>query len=135
VLKKAHIPYILACHLQIDADLDPVPDPAYLFYADPYPGVYLMWIRIPDQQHSRTQLKMDLIRIQSASIPNCLKLFVPFIILGNETDYEFRSSWLLPVLRDNIREGEEKSNSPPWLLIIRILRKLCEEIYFSELKF
>jgi hypothetical protein len=27
VLQYAHIPYILACHLQIDAD--PVPDPAY----------------------------------------------------------------------------------------------------------
>jgi hypothetical protein len=25
----------LACHLQIDADLDPVPDPAYHFDADP----------------------------------------------------------------------------------------------------
>jgi hypothetical protein len=35
MLKKAHIPYILACHLQIDAD--PVPDPAYLFDADPDP--------------------------------------------------------------------------------------------------
>jgi hypothetical protein len=29
--KSAHIPYILACHLQIDAD----PDPAYHFDADP----------------------------------------------------------------------------------------------------
>jgi hypothetical protein len=28
-IEKAHIPYILACHLQIDAD--PVPDPAYHF--------------------------------------------------------------------------------------------------------
>jgi hypothetical protein len=32
-LKKAHIPYILACHLQIDSDPDP--DPAYHFDADP----------------------------------------------------------------------------------------------------
>jgi hypothetical protein len=31
VLKYAHIPYILACHLQIDPD----PDPAYHFDADP----------------------------------------------------------------------------------------------------
>jgi hypothetical protein len=31
VLKYAHIPYILACHLQIDADPDPVP--AYHFDA------------------------------------------------------------------------------------------------------
>jgi hypothetical protein len=36
VLKYAHIPYILACHLQIDAD--PVPDPAYHFDADADPG-------------------------------------------------------------------------------------------------
>ena len=33
VLKYANIPYILACHLQIDAD--PVPDQAYHFDADP----------------------------------------------------------------------------------------------------
>jgi hypothetical protein len=44
VLKKAHIPYILACHLQIDAD--PVPDPAYHFYADTDPDFYLSRIRI-----------------------------------------------------------------------------------------
>jgi hypothetical protein len=31
----AHIPYILACHQHIDADPDPVPDPAYHFDADP----------------------------------------------------------------------------------------------------
>ena len=30
-LKQAHIPYILACHLQIDADPDPVPDLDYKF--------------------------------------------------------------------------------------------------------
>ncbi len=35
VLKKAHIPHILACHLQIDADLDP--DLAYHFVADSDP--------------------------------------------------------------------------------------------------
>jgi hypothetical protein len=44
VLKKAHIPYILACHLQID------PDPAYHFDADPIadsaPYFYLMRMRI-----------------------------------------------------------------------------------------
>ncbi len=35
VLNYAHIPYILACHLQIDANPNPVPDPAYHFDADP----------------------------------------------------------------------------------------------------
>ncbi len=35
MLKEAHIPYILACHLQID--MDPVPDPAYHFDADSDP--------------------------------------------------------------------------------------------------
>ncbi len=35
VLKLAHIPYTLACHLQIDAEPDPVPDPAFHFDADP----------------------------------------------------------------------------------------------------
>jgi hypothetical protein len=33
VLKKARIPYILACHLQMDAD----PDPAYRFDTNPHP--------------------------------------------------------------------------------------------------
>ncbi len=33
--KQAHIPYILACHLQIDVDLGPVPDTGYHFDADP----------------------------------------------------------------------------------------------------
>ncbi len=43
--KKAHIPYILTCHLRIDAD--PVPDPAYHVDADPDPDFYLMrmWTR------------------------------------------------------------------------------------------
>jgi hypothetical protein len=41
VLKWSHIPYILACHLQIDAD--PVPDPALHFYVDP--------VADPDPQH------------------------------------------------------------------------------------
>ncbi len=45
VLKKDHILYILACHLQIDEDQDPAyhfdgdpdpdPDPSFQFYADP----------------------------------------------------------------------------------------------------
>jgi hypothetical protein len=48
VLKLAHIPYISACLLQIDAD----PDPAYQFYEDPDPAYHLdffygsVWIRI-----------------------------------------------------------------------------------------
>ncbi len=43
MFKYAFIPYILACHLQIDADLDPDyhfdadPDPDYHFDADPDP--------------------------------------------------------------------------------------------------
>jgi hypothetical protein len=48
VLNLDHIPYILACHAQIDAD----PDPAYHFDEDPDanpdPDFYLMrtWILI-----------------------------------------------------------------------------------------
>jgi hypothetical protein len=44
VLKQAHVPYVLACHLQIDADLDP--DPAYHFDADSDPDFYLNRMRI-----------------------------------------------------------------------------------------
>jgi hypothetical protein len=46
----AHIPYVLACHLQTDAD----PDPAYHFDADPAtdPGYQMMRIHaVPDPQH------------------------------------------------------------------------------------
>jgi hypothetical protein len=38
VLKLTHIPYILACRLQIDADAYPDPDPAYHFDPDPDPA-------------------------------------------------------------------------------------------------
>ncbi len=46
VIKWALIPYIVACHQQIDADQDP--DPAYHRNLDPDPDFYLMriWIRI-----------------------------------------------------------------------------------------
>ncbi len=36
---------ILAWYLQIDADSDPLPDPAYQFDANPDPDFYLMRIR------------------------------------------------------------------------------------------
>jgi hypothetical protein len=59
LLKLAHIPYILACHLQIDAD--PVPDPAYHFYADPNPDFYLMrmWIRMRIQVTKMMRINVD----------------------------------------------------------------------------
>jgi hypothetical protein len=49
-LKYAHIPFILACHLQIDADPGQVPDPSNHFDADPDadsdPDFYFMRIRM-----------------------------------------------------------------------------------------
>jgi hypothetical protein len=49
VLKWAHIPYILALYLQINANPDLVPDPAHHFDADPNadpdPDLCLMRIR------------------------------------------------------------------------------------------
>jgi hypothetical protein len=36
--------YILACHLQLDADPEQDPDPAYHFDADPDPTIQLMRI-------------------------------------------------------------------------------------------
>jgi hypothetical protein len=56
VFKQAHIPYILAWHLQIDAD--PVPDPAYHFDADPVPDFYLMWMRIQVTKMMRIRIRM-----------------------------------------------------------------------------
>ncbi len=44
MLKYAHIPYILARRMQIDKD--PVPDPAYHFYAGLDPDFYFMRIRL-----------------------------------------------------------------------------------------
>ncbi len=62
VLKLAHIPHVLASHLQIDADPDLVPDPAYHFDADPDPYFYLMQMRI----RMRIQItKMMRIRIHN----------------------------------------------------------------------
>jgi hypothetical protein len=46
-LKWANIPYILACHLQIDAD----PDPAYHFDADPDTYPTFQFDADPDPQH------------------------------------------------------------------------------------
>jgi hypothetical protein len=40
------MPYFLGFHLQIDADPDPVPDPAYHINAEPNPDFYLMSMRI-----------------------------------------------------------------------------------------
>jgi hypothetical protein len=42
IAKKAQIPCILACHLQIDAD----PDPVYHFDADADPDLFFMRMRI-----------------------------------------------------------------------------------------
>jgi hypothetical protein len=49
----AHIPYILACHLQIDADPDPDSVPAYRFDADadPNPDPTFQFDADPDPQH------------------------------------------------------------------------------------
>jgi hypothetical protein len=49
----AHIPYILACHLQIDADPDPDSVPAYRFDADadPNPDPTFQSDAYPDPQH------------------------------------------------------------------------------------
>jgi len=38
--------------------------------------------------------------------PRAVLAAVPLNITGEETDYEFKSSWLLPVLRDNIKNTE-----------------------------
>jgi hypothetical protein len=49
VLKLAHIPYVLACHLQIDADADL--DPAYHFDVDPDRDPTFKFDANPDLQH------------------------------------------------------------------------------------
>jgi hypothetical protein len=49
-LKSANFPYILACHLQINADPDPAyhfdayPDPAYHVDADPDPRCFVHFV-------------------------------------------------------------------------------------------
>ena len=39
-----------------------------------------------------------------------------------ETDYEFRSSWLLPVLRDNIRDVEVVVEVGPAVAVVSFVR-------------
>ncbi len=51
VLKMAHIPYILACHLQIDADPDSVPAYHFDANADPNPDPTFQYDADPDPQH------------------------------------------------------------------------------------
>jgi hypothetical protein len=63
VLKYAHIPYILACHLQIDEDLDPVPDPAYHFDADL--DFYLMRMRIQVTKMIRIRIHKTVMSIMN----------------------------------------------------------------------
>jgi len=52
-----HIPYILACRLQIDEDADP--DPAYHFDADPDPTFYFDADPDPDPQHCFSGCRPD----------------------------------------------------------------------------
>ncbi len=63
LLKYALIPYILARHLQIDADPDEVTDPAYNFEADPGsdrdPDFYLMRMRIQVNKMMRIHADPD----------------------------------------------------------------------------
>jgi hypothetical protein len=56
----AHIPYILACHLQIDADPDPDSVPAYRFDADadPNPDPTFQFDADPDPQHWIMELQI-----------------------------------------------------------------------------
>ncbi len=69
MLKYAHIPYILACHLQIDADTEPAPGPTYDFDAvpdaDPEPDFYLMRTRIHVIKMMRFRIHNTLIKIGS----------------------------------------------------------------------
>jgi hypothetical protein len=57
----AHIPYVFACHLQIDAD----PDPAYHFDADPdfymmrIQVTKMMWIRIHNTAYNSRSYQND----------------------------------------------------------------------------
>ena len=51
---------------------------------------------------------MDLVVGKAVAVmgPKAVLAAVPLNITGEETDYEFKSSWLLPVLRENIRHTE-----------------------------
>jgi hypothetical protein len=59
-IKQIHIPYILTCHLKVDADPDPVyhfdadpdPDPAFHFDADPDPDPTFQFDADPIRIHN-----------------------------------------------------------------------------------
>jgi len=54
------------------------------------------------------EAEVDLVVGKAVSVmgPRAVLAAVPLNITGEETDYEFKSSWLLPVLRENIRHTE-----------------------------
>jgi hypothetical protein len=66
VLNQAHIPFILACHLKIDADPDPVPDLGNNLVADPNAGPDPDFILLLMRIRMRIQVtKMMRIRIHN----------------------------------------------------------------------
>jgi hypothetical protein len=68
----------LACHLQIGADPDLFPDPAYHLYADPDHDFYLMWMRIQIRMRMRIRIystvsKFEMVQKAEASLRDLLE--------------------------------------------------------------
>jgi len=59
-------------------------------------------------QNFSFEAEVDLVVGKAIAVmgPKSVLSAVPLNITGDETDYEFKSSWLLPVLRDNIRHTQ-----------------------------
>ena len=66
----------------------------------------LSQLRASDNFDFEAELDLVVGRAVSVLGPRRVLEAVPLNITGEETDYEFRSSWLLPIFRDNIRNTE-----------------------------
>ncbi len=66
MLKQIHNPYVLACHLKIDVDPDPVPDPVYYCDANSDPDFYLMRIRIRMRFYRNTWVNMGILQASAS---------------------------------------------------------------------
>ena len=66
----------------------------------------LAQLRASDNFDFEAELDLVVGRAVSVLGPRRVLEAVPLNITGEETDYEFRSSWLLPIFRDNIRNTE-----------------------------
>jgi len=66
----------------------------------------LAQLRASDNLNLSAEVDLVVGKAVTSMGPRRLLEAVPLNITGNETDYEFKTSWLIPVMRDNIKKTE-----------------------------